>query len=201
MKKPPQETTSQKILNMALKLFVKKGYHGTSISDISKATKLTKGAIYFHFKNKDALLKSVLQEFERMYLNKMIEEVESQEGRAIDKMRHLLRFSLNFVPNNEDLCISLLNLSTELCSSHKKYEVHVKHIYNKYIGFLTNLLEIGQQDGSFRKDFNPRILALHLIGANDGNLLQWTMNKNGFDTRQFSKSYIKFYLNAICAKQ
>ena len=201
MKKLPQETTSQKILKTALKLFVKKGYHGTSIADISKAIRLTKGAIYFHFRNKDALLRSVLQEFESMYLDRMIKEAESQEGRAIEKVRRLLRFSLNFVPNNEDLCLSLLNLSTELCFSHKKYEVRVKQIYKKYIGFLTHLLEMGQQDGSFRKDFNPHILALHLVGSNDGNLLQWTMNKNGLDNRQFSRSYVKFYLNAICAKQ
>ena len=201
MKHNQSEKTSRKILDATLKLFVKRGFHGTSISDISKATNLTKGAIYFHFKNKDALLKSVLEEFEKAYLDKMFEEVESQRGRAIDKMRHLLRFSLNFVPKNEDLCMSLLNLSTELCSSHKKYEKDIKRIYKKYAKFLADLLEKGQKDNSFRKDVNPNILALYLIGSNDGNLLQWTLNKDEINGADFSSNYVKFFLNSICRKK
>ncbi len=53
----PSET-KQKILEVAGNLFNSKGYRATSISDITKASGLTKGAIYKHFPNKEALEKA-----------------------------------------------------------------------------------------------------------------------------------------------
>ena len=187
-----------KILKVTTKLFVRKGYHGTSMSDISKATKLTKGAIYCHFESKEALLKKIFEEYERIYLDKMIEEVESVKGKAIDKMKHMLRFSTNFAAQNIDLCLCLATLSAELYSSSKKYERYIKRVYMKHHKFLSNLLEKGVKDGSFRKDINSNFLSLNLIGANEGNLLQWNLNRPEYNGRVFSRSYIKFFLSGIC---
>ena len=49
------ERTSQFILKTVSPIFNKNGYSGTSMSDLTKATKLTKGALYGNFKNKEAL--------------------------------------------------------------------------------------------------------------------------------------------------
>lgn len=190
--------TRKKIINATLKLFVRNGYHGTSISQISKASRLTKGAIYFHFKSKYALLEGILDEYEGTFLDKMIEEVESSEGKAIDKMKIFLRSSINFAAGNQDLIICHTNLATELCSSSKKYEREIKRIYEKFYKFITDLLEEGKVDGSFREDINPHILAINLIGGNEGNLAQWSFNKNKFKAEEFSRSFMKFFLNGIC---
>lgn len=198
MKNLLSKQTPEKIIKSTMKLFVKKGFHGTSISDISKEIKLTKGAIYCHFKSKDMLLKKILEEFEKTYLDKMIEEVRSVDGRGIDKAKHLCKFSLNFADKNRDLCLCLLNLSAELCSSKKKYERDIKKIYKKYYEFLADLLEEGKKEGSFREDIDCNILALNLIGANEGNLLQWSMNRDQYNNEKFSRSYMKFFLNGIC---
>jgi AcrR family transcriptional regulator len=162
---------------------------------------LTKGGIYFHFKNKDALLKEILEEYERTYLDKMIEVVRSTEGKAVDKLEHLLRFSLNFSAENREICLCLTSLATELCSSKKKYENEIKKIYEKYRKFLVNLFEEGREDGSFREDIIPDVLSLNFIGANEGNLFQWNMNRGdnpGNFSKEFSRSYMKFLLNGIC---
>ena len=49
------ENTAAYILEIVSPLFNQKGYMGTSLSDLTKATGFTKGALYFHFKNKEAL--------------------------------------------------------------------------------------------------------------------------------------------------
>lgn len=51
--------TKGNIVNQAIELFLEKGYHGTSIHDISKATRLTK-ALYWYFKSKEELLKRII---------------------------------------------------------------------------------------------------------------------------------------------
>ena len=49
------DKTSEFIIEQVAPIFNKKGYVATSLADITKATKLTKGAVYFHFKNKEEL--------------------------------------------------------------------------------------------------------------------------------------------------
>lgn len=198
MKNSKSKLTSNKIIKVTLKLFIRKGYHGTSIADISKAAKLTKGAIYFHFKNKDALLRSILEEYENIFLRKLIQEVESVKGSAVDKYSHFLRLAANFAAKNRQICLCLTSLATELCGSGKKQEQKIKEMYKKYHKFIADLLEEGKKDGSFREDINPNILALNLIGTMEGNLLQWNFNRNQFNNKDFARSYIKFLLTGIC---
>ena len=197
MKRSVSQETAKRILNATLKLFVKKGFHGTTISDISNATKFTEGGIYFHFENKYDFLKKILEEYEKNYLDKMIEEVEAQRGKAVDKMAYFLRLTQNFASKNRELCLCLPNLATELCSINKRYERDIKRIYDKHVKFFINLIEEGKKDGSFR-DVNSRIVALHLIGSNEGNLLMWNMYRKEIDSEDFSKSYMRFFLNGIC---
>lgn len=83
----------------------------------------------------------------------------------------------------------------------KKYENDIKRIYEEYKKFLVNLFEEGKTDGSFREDISPDVLALNFIGANEGNLFQWNMNRGDNAekfSKEFSRSYMKFLLNGIC---
>lgn len=52
--------TAEKILEIATKLFSKKGYNKTSIQDIINELGMSKGAIYYHFKSKDDILRKML---------------------------------------------------------------------------------------------------------------------------------------------
>ena len=67
--KEEAEKTRARILANALSLFVKKGYEHTTFTDIAARLKLTKGAVYWHFASKEALLMELvdraLQKFRR----------------------------------------------------------------------------------------------------------------------------------------
>jgi AcrR family transcriptional regulator len=62
-----QEERSEKsravILDAALDLFSTQGYRGTSIRDISRAAKVSTGAVYHHFKDKEELFDELLSEY------------------------------------------------------------------------------------------------------------------------------------------
>lgn len=117
MKQQRARDSVRKMLKAAIDLFVKEGYHGTSIADIADATGLTKGAIYFHFESKDALMAAILDEFEKLYLDRMIAEVEAKDGNALEKIRHYLKFTVNFFPSQLNLCFT--HLATELYAGGK----------------------------------------------------------------------------------
>lgn len=65
----------KKIVFVAFKLFLHKGYEKTSLTDIIKATKLSKGAIYHHFKSKYDIYLATLDEFFfKLYDNFLIDD-------------------------------------------------------------------------------------------------------------------------------
>ena len=53
-------TTRERILEVALELFGRQGYEGTSIRDIAERMGMTKAAVYYHFPSKEELLADVL---------------------------------------------------------------------------------------------------------------------------------------------
>ncbi len=59
--KLPAETRREQLLESARELFVRKGYRGTSTEDIARNAGLTKGALYFHFKNKEEILLALVK--------------------------------------------------------------------------------------------------------------------------------------------
>ncbi|GAA4233523.1 AcrR family transcriptional regulator [Streptosporangium album] len=50
------------ILRVALRLFTEKGFEGTSIRDISSALGMTKSSLYYHFRNKEEIVASLVEE-------------------------------------------------------------------------------------------------------------------------------------------
>ncbi len=57
--------TQQSVLESAAAVFAAKGFPGVTILDVAEHAGLTKGAVYFHFANKEALAEAVAQEFYR----------------------------------------------------------------------------------------------------------------------------------------
>jgi TetR/AcrR family transcriptional repressor of nem operon len=69
------EQTRQKIIEAAAHLFARKGFYGTSISDLAQATELTKGAFYHHFESKEALFFAVIDMVRHTWHEAVIRDV------------------------------------------------------------------------------------------------------------------------------
>jgi len=73
--KEMREKTRRIILENALKLFATKGYHASSINDIAKAAKISKGLAYNYFDSKLELAKGVMEMF-KIEIEQMIKKME-----------------------------------------------------------------------------------------------------------------------------
>ena len=67
------QSMKERIVNESATLFLHKGFQGTTIKDITDAVGLTKGAFYWYFKTKDDLLETILEEWEKTFLDGLIE--------------------------------------------------------------------------------------------------------------------------------
>ena len=74
-----REKSRQKILAAALKLFAEKGYATTSIDDVVRSARVSKGSAYHYFTSKDALLQAVVLDGLRA-LGSLMERVETEQS-------------------------------------------------------------------------------------------------------------------------
>ena len=85
-KREQREASLERILDSALKLIVSRGFHSTTVDDIARSAGLTKGAVYFYFENKNAVLLALLDIIEKMIVDGMIERVSQAGPRIKDKL-------------------------------------------------------------------------------------------------------------------
>jgi len=191
------EETKIRILNQAKRLFLEKGYHAASIDDISQAVGLTKGALYCHFKNKEDLLRKILEEFEKDFLEGLIHSVEEVKGGALEKFEKLFRYSSAFGYYHREVCVTFSSLSAELVGTHSKIEGEIRRIYSKYQKFLSTLILQGKKEKIFRKEVDVNLAALTIIAFHDGILLKWFMNQNKIDGEAFVKESQRIIVNGL----
>src|SRR4051812_34259993 len=89
-KREQREFSLERIQRSALKLFVSKGYRATTVDDIAAASGLTKGAIYFYYPSKAAILFPLLDEVERLLVDQMVERVAKAGAGAQEKLVALM---------------------------------------------------------------------------------------------------------------
>ena len=87
MAKTENEVREQRILDAAADLFVHYGYDKTTVSDIARQAGISKGAIYLHFKSKDALLEALITREMATYAEKWLALIEADpQGGTIGSM-------------------------------------------------------------------------------------------------------------------
>jgi AcrR family transcriptional regulator len=191
--------TANRILREAMRIFLEKGYHGTSIDDITQAAGLTKGALYWHFSSKEDLLKRIIEEFEKQFLDGLIHAVNSVQGDLLEKMGKFFSYNAAFSYYNRELCVSFTTLAAELVGAHHGTEPEFRRIYKKYQKFLSNLILQGKREKVFKKEMDEDLAALVIIAFHDGILIRWFMNQSEIDGEAYVNTFKKIMLNGLMA--
>lgn len=86
--------TRQDWINQGLKVLAEKGVETVRVEPLAKLMGVTKGSFYWHFKNREALLSAVLQEWIKSQTNSIIEQVEGLGGDAKTKLLYLFELAV-----------------------------------------------------------------------------------------------------------
>lgn len=192
--------TEDRIMGHAMRLFLRKGYHGTTIDDIMRFSRLTKGSFYWYFKGKEDILRRILFKFERLFLDNLIKSVDAIEEGVLDKIAKYIRFTSAFAYYNPELCVAFTTLSGELVGTRHKIEAEIRRIYKKYQDFLAKLMAHGLKEGIIKKDLNSDLVASVIIAFHNGILFQWFMNKGQIDEKAYVETFNKVLLKGIISE-
>ena len=184
------------ILKVARKLFIRKGFAATSISEIAKECNINKSLIYHHFENKESLWKAIKGEMISTYIDLEKKESDFSASNLMELLEKMVTLRFDFYTENPD--IIRLILFQKLEANSKKLEGVSDNKYNDISVQVKQL----QDNGEIRKDIDADF-ASYLIFTNAVNLLidQYKgVNKSSTkDKEQYLKTIINFLYNALKA--
>ena len=162
-----------RILRAAVKIFSRKGFFNSKVSEIARAAEVADGTIYLYFRNKDDLLISLFEE-------KMGEEVADVRRRIADGGNSLEKLKI-FIENHMDLLereAGLVEvLQVELRQSTKFLKDYTPVKFFEYLEIISDILEEGKREGVLRPDLNVSIARRAIFGALDELSLTYILSR------------------------
>jgi AcrR family transcriptional regulator len=172
------ERTTAYIIETVAPVFNKHGYIGTSMSDLTEATGLTKGAIYGNFENKEALALSAYEYSSKRLLAK-IDELLATEGGALDKIFALTDFYRSYNVFTEDLggC-PLLNTGIDAQHNNRLLAAANREALKEIEGKIALVLENGVNNNELKLPVTPLQFAKQLFTIIQGAVAMSTMTRD-----------------------
>ena len=99
--KEEAEKTRDNILKSALKVFLKNGYSKTSLAGIAENAGYTRGAVYWHFKDKSEILEKIISKFHERFFSEQNNILESSLD-PLQKIREMIDINLPMLYNNKE---------------------------------------------------------------------------------------------------
>lgn len=162
------DVTRQRLLECAFDEIHKRGFRSASLDAILERAGVTKGALYHHFDNKNALGYAVLDELVRPYMQAQWEPMKASDDpistavASLRKRREKLRERLLAYgcPFN--------NLAQEMSPHDEGFRSRLQGILNDWRGAYAESLARGQALGKVRSDVNTAAAAIFIVSAMEG---------------------------------
>lgn len=160
--------TRDRILDAALHVFSRQGYHGTRLDDIVDVSETSKGAIYFHFANKERLFLALVDQFADLLERRVLEAIQDQ-ARGMERVRVALETVLQTFGRYRRPAKILLVQAVGLGSvfENKRAEVNDR---------FARLIETYLQEAIDQGDISPvdtEVVSFAWMGAIYGLVIRW----------------------------
>ena len=165
------EKTKAFIIEKSSPIFNTKGYAGTSLNDITKATGLTKGSIYGNFDDKDAIAQAVYN-YQVTGLSKRFTALTDQHEMAIDKLSAFLSYYRNnWKQTFERGGCPILNASIEADDNLPFLKKSVQSSITVWVKYIANMIELGKKQNQFKKNIDTMEYANTIVIVIEGGIM------------------------------
>ena len=169
-------------MTAAIDCFARLGYQGTSIDRIARDAGVTKGAVYYHFRDKEQLLFEAVKDRIGGFEQQVLEDVSPAQD-AIDNLRHVVDacFLHATVSNHRRFIITLM---IEALDTNPRLSTEFRNILRRMRAFMTSVVRRGQQHGSLRAEVTPEAAATAIMGGIIGAEVQHYQDPEEVDLRR-----------------
>jgi len=162
--------TAEYILEKVAPVFNKRGYIGTSLSDLEGATGMTKGAIYCNYLNKEELAVKAFRYNVRQVVFPL-EDTLNSKSHAIEKLYALTAYFRKYYERTKERggC-PILNVGVDTRHINPRLFEEVKRISGNLVKGLEAIILNGMQRGEIRQDVDPSLYAKNIYGMIEGSV-------------------------------
>lgn len=172
------EKTTQFILEKVSPYFNKHGYTGTSMSDIVKATGLTKGAIYGNFEDKEDLAIQAFNFTIRRAMSHLGDYI-STDADGLTRLKNLTRFYKKYYFTEKLLggC-PMLNVGIDSLNHNSALNKRVVEVMNKLIRRIAEMIDQAKADGTIKPTIDSMAYAHRIYAQIQGGIFVSNMLNN-----------------------
>jgi TetR/AcrR family transcriptional regulator, fatty acid metabolism regulator protein len=159
------------ILDAAVRVFARKGFHTARVGDIAEEAGVAHGLLYHYFSSKDEVLETIFRENWSLLLER-IHAVEASDEPAREQLRHVATILLRTWRHEPDVVRVLVREIARSAEVQDRIGELVKPI-----GAIRRIVERGQKSGEFRADLDPALAAVVFYGGIDELLTGWVLGQ------------------------
>jgi TetR/AcrR family transcriptional regulator, fatty acid metabolism regulator protein len=157
------------LLDAAVHVFARRGYHGSRVGDIAEEAGVAHGLIYHYFASKEEVLTTVFRE-NFVELLERFRAVEEADEPAPEKLEGIAKILLRTWRNDPDLVTVMVR---EVARS-PQLQGQVEEVREAF-AVIQRVIEQGQREGSFRTEVDPRFAAWIVYGGLEEVLTGWVL--------------------------
>ncbi|MGH3357189.1 MAG: TetR/AcrR family transcriptional regulator [Nocardioidaceae bacterium] len=154
------------LLDVAARVFTERGYDGTSMEDLSRASGLSKSSLYHHVASKEEMLRRALERAVDP-LFAIIDEPEAQTGAAVDRLRYVIDRAVHVLAERLPYVTLLLRVHGN--TETERWALERRRAFDKVIA---RLVRDAVAAGDLRSDIDAATTARLLLGMVN-SLVEW----------------------------
>ena len=187
------------LLTKALTLFITQGYHATTVEEIAQSAGLTKGAVYFYFKSKANVLKTLLDRTEELTVEPTLSAMTAAGGDPLDRLSAFVRSQSVIGAEKTEYMLLAILMSAEFNGSGDEIEKRLMEMMARMENALRDTVTTGQAKGVFRTGIGADELASVIMATNKGCYVEWYMRGGDLNGHDFARAFRDFVFNGVAA--
>jgi len=199
--------TKRKIVDVTVALSLKNGFDSVSIKDIQEEADLSAGSIYYHFKDKDEILRSMVNIYVKDGVHQLGKDLRNFDGSLIEKINFAFDYkATSFFENKFDssphISTAQFNrkdywvLATSVFHQHPELRSEFYEIHDELYDLFYELVQESIEKGEIRDDIDIRALVIFIQTSLKGYLDLWVYQPN-FSFEELVDSNVKMIQEAI----
>jgi TetR/AcrR family fatty acid metabolism transcriptional regulator len=185
----------QQIIEAAVRVFARKGYYNSRVSDIAREAGIAAGTIYLYFKTKDDILVTVFRDKMADFVD-TVRKAIAVEPDAARKVRRLVSLHFRILEENPDLAEVV---QVELRQGQKFFRGASSQEIGAYFALIGSVLEEGVAEGRFRSGLPVKVATKMLFGAMDQVATSWVLGRRGYQLVDTADAVAEIFLQGVAA--
>jgi TetR/AcrR family fatty acid metabolism transcriptional regulator len=166
-----QEDKRRMLLDAAVRVFARKGYHAARVGDIAEEAGVAYGLLYHYFSSKEEVLRNVFRETWRALIATIRSVAEGDEAPR-EQLRKVCEILLRSWRRDPDLVrVLVLEVTRSQLLAGEMDEI------TESFRAIAEIVARGQADGSIRSDLDPLLASYVFYGAIDELLTGWVLGR------------------------